>query len=114
MIHKRRKPKNRATSYRSLSLLLVISKIMEMDKSRRHLQRKQYNFGTSIWFHTNTFDDTPEIRLAEDIIDNFNIFTATRAIFLEIEKTIQWPSIQDNSLEFPAWMTILIKSVTFK
>ncbi|KAK9887253.1 hypothetical protein WA026_021104 [Henosepilachna vigintioctopunctata] len=89
MLHKYGKPTNEANSYRPISLLPALSKVIERTlykrlksfaDSRNILPDHQFGFRTE---HSTIYQLA---RMTEDIKDKLNISIPTGAIFLDIEK----------------------------
>lgn len=118
MIHKTEKSKKQASSYRPISLLSSISKLIERTIHERLKQKieemkilpdHQHGFRER---HSTIHQLT---RITEDIIRNFNKTTATGAIFLDVEKAFDkvWHNgliYKLITLRIPTWMIKTIHS----
>lgn len=118
MIRKPGKPANNTTSYRPISLLPTISKVVERTinsrvikelETKKAIPKHQFGFRRE---HSTVHQIA---RITEDIIEGFNTANQTAAVFLDIEKAFDkvWHDgvlHKMRRMQLPPWMTKLIRS----
>lgn len=116
MIKKPQKPDKDVSSYRPISLLPTISKIVERtihDRLVKQIEDKNIIPNFQFGFRRKHATTHQLIRITEDIIENFNRSTQTAAIYMDIEKAFDrvWHDgliHKLRRLQLPTWLTKII------
>lgn len=98
MLKKPQKPANEADSYRPISLLPALSKLVERIIYRRikeHTEQKKILPNHQFGFRCKHSTTQQIIRVTEDIVNNFNISTETGAVLIDVAKA----GIKDSSIK---------------